>query len=396
MHASEDARLRDLYDYRVLDTEPEESFDELVRSAADLYRVPVARINFIDTDRQWAKAEVGELAVQCSREDSFCAHTILEPERLLVVPDVRADPRFASNPFVLGDPYIRSYAGAPLVTPGGRAIGALCLVDYVPRWLTPDEQNHLRVLARQVVAQLELRRRLADESNRVEELREVDRLRNAFVNMVVHDLRNPLTAIHGYSELLRTDQDGVLSEGQASAVDAIESGANQLRTLVDELLGTAALLSGDVRISRTRMDLGALLRGAVDRAEAYAGGKIAFHIEAPQLVSVAADARRLGQVFDNLLSNAVKYTPPGGTISVHVLAGDRVTVEVADTGIGIPEDELPSLFRSFFRASTALSSGIPGTGLGLCAVKAIVEAHGGTVRVRSVVGYGTTVTVELP
>ena len=394
--AGEDARLRDLYDYRVLDTQQEKSFDELVRFAAELYRVPVAQINLIDIDRQWTKADVGGLALQCARDDSFCAHTILEPERVLAVADAYADPRFASNPSVLDDPNIRFYAGAPLVTPCGNAIGALCLVDYVPRRLTPDEQGHLLVLAHQVVTQLELRRRLIDERTRVEELRELDRLRNAFVNMVVHDLRNPLAAIHGYSDLLQTGRMGELSHAQAMAVDAIGTGADQLRELVDELLGTAELLSGDVKIDPAQIDLVSLLRDGVARAETYAGGKVTFRIEAPQLAVVAADKRRLGQVLDNLLSNAVKYTPTGGTVSARVLVGDQVTVEVVDTGIGIPGEELSSLFSPFFRASTAMKSGSTGTGLGLCVVKAIVDAHGGVVRVRSAVDRGTTVTVELP
>lgn len=394
--AREDARLRDLYGYSILDTDQEESFDELVRLAATLYRVPVARINFVDLDRQWTKADVGGLALQCARTDSFCAHTILEPERVLTVADAHEDPRFASSRFVVDDPHIRFYAGAPLVTPRGHAIGALCLVDYVPRRLAPEVLAQLRVLARQVVIQLELRRRLADEHTRVEELRELDRLRNGFVNMVVHDLRNPLTVIHGFSELLRTGRMGVLSEAQESAVKAIESGADDLRSLVDELLGTAELLNGEVRIDPTRTDVAGLVRDAVARAEAYADGKVALRVKAPPLAVVNADARRLGQVLDNLLSNAVKYTPAGGTVSARVLAGEPVTVEVADTGIGIPDEELPSLFSPFFRASTAMTSGSIGTGLGLCVVKAIVEAHGGAVSVRSAVGRGTTVAFELP
>lgn len=215
------------------------------------------------------------------RSSTACAHTILEPERVLAVADAYADPRFASNPSVLDDPNIRFYAGAPLVTPRGHAIGALCLVDYVPRRLTPDEQDHLLVLARQVVTQLELRRRLTDERTRVEDLRELDRLRNAFVNMVVHDLRNPLTAIHGYSELLQTGRMGELSHAQAMALDAIGTAADQLRELVDELLGTAELLSGDVHIDPAQIDLVGLLRDGVARAETSAGGKVTFRIEAP-------------------------------------------------------------------------------------------------------------------
>lgn len=396
MHTSEAERLRDLYHYDVLDSSPEESFDELVRFAAELYQVPVARINLIDVDRQWAKAEVGGLAIECAREDSFCSHTILEPDRVLSVFDAHHDPRFASAKAVLDEPHIRFYAGAPLVTPRGHAIGALCLVDYVPRALTTAEEEHLRVLARQVVTQLELRRQLAGEHARVEELRELDRLRNGFVSMVVHEFRNPLATIHGFSQLLATRRIGELSETQASAVEAIESGVGRIRTLVDELLGTSQLLSGDVQVDRRRTDLVGLVRGAVTRAEGYANGSVAFRVDTPAIAVLNADADRLGQVLDNLLSNAVKYTPEGGTVSVRVLVGAQATIEVADTGIGMPEEELPKLFTPFFRASTATEIAIPGTGLGLCVVKAIVEAHGGRVGVRTAVGEGTTFTIELP
>lgn len=396
MHTSEAERLRDLYHYDVLDSSPEESFDELVRFAAELYQVPIARINLIDVDRQWAKAEVGGLAIECAREDSFCSHTILEPDRVLSVVDAHHDPRFASAKAVLDEPHIRFYAGAPLVTPRGHAIGALCLVDYVPRALTTAEEEHLRVLARQVVTQLELRRQLAGEHARVEELRELDRLRNGFVSMVVHEFRNPLATIHGFSQLLATRRIGELSETQSSAVEAIESGVGRIRTLVDELLGTSQLLSGDMKVDRRRTDLVGLVRGAVTRAEGYANGSVAFRVHTPAIAVLNADADRLGQVLDNLLSNAVKYTPEGGTVSVRVLVGAQATIEVADTGIGMPEEELPKLFTPFFRASTATETAIPGTGLGLCVVKAIVEAHGGRVGVRTAVGEGTTFTIELP
>ena len=396
VHTSEAERLRDLYHYDILDSSPEESFDELVRFAAELYQVPVARINLIDVDRQWTKADVGGLAIECAREDSFCSHTILDPDRVLWIRDAHDDPRFASAKAVLDEPYVRFYAGAPLVTPRGHAIGALCLVDYVPRTLTAEAEEHLRVLARQVVTQLELRRQLAGEHARVEELRELDRLRNGFVSMVVHEFRNPLTAIHGFSELLATGRLGELSEPQASALEAIEFGVGRIRNLVDELLGTSELLSGDVQVDLRRTDLVGVVEAAVARAEASASDGIALRVDTPAIAIVDADPDRLAQVLDNLLSNAVKYTPEGGTVSVRVRAGAGTTIEVADTGIGMPDEELPKLFTPFFRASTATRSAIPGTGLGLCVVKAIVEAHGGRVGVRSAVGEGTTFTVELP
>lgn len=151
-------RLKILWEYQVLDTVPEEVFDQLTELAAHICEAPIALISLVDEDRQWFKSKVGISLGQTSRDVSFCAHAIRQ-SGLFVVSDATKDPRFAKNPLVVSDPKIRFYAGAPLVTPDGHALGTLCVIDTVPRKLRPDQQQAMQVLARHVVSQLELRRR---------------------------------------------------------------------------------------------------------------------------------------------------------------------------------------------------------------------------------------------
>jgi anti-sigma regulatory factor (Ser/Thr protein kinase) len=157
--ADEAGRLKALRQYRILDTEPEQAFDDLTLIASQICGVPVALISLVDEDRQWFKSRVGIEARESSRSVSFCAHAILQ-RGIFTIPDASKDDRFRDNPFVRGDPHIRFYAGAPITTQDGYALGTLCVIDYVPRKLTDNQIKALEALERQVTAQLELRRNL--------------------------------------------------------------------------------------------------------------------------------------------------------------------------------------------------------------------------------------------
>jgi len=154
---NEARRLKVLWQYDVLDTVPEEVFDDLTELAARICEAPIALISLIDENRQWFKAKVGVTLNETSRDISFCAHAIKQQD-LFIIPDATQDERFANNPLVISDPKIRFYAGAPLITPDGYALGSLCVIDKVPRELRTEQKQALRVLARHVMMQLELRR----------------------------------------------------------------------------------------------------------------------------------------------------------------------------------------------------------------------------------------------
>jgi len=159
---NEGPRLEALQRYRVLDTEDEQAYDDLANLASVICGTPIALISLIDDDRQWFKSRVGIAAHQTPRAQSFCAHAILRPDELFEVDDTLADARFSNNPLVQGEPRIRFYVGAPLVTPEGLAIGTICAIDRKPRTLTDVQRNALNSLARQVVAQFEMRRIIED------------------------------------------------------------------------------------------------------------------------------------------------------------------------------------------------------------------------------------------
>ena len=165
---AESARLSALIRYRILDTPPEAAFDDIARLAALICQTPMALITLVDKHRQWFKAAIGIEAREMPRECSFCAHAINHPTELMVIPDAIADDRFAGNPLVQNEPHVRFYAGAPLVTPEGFALGALCVVDRQKRELTSTQQEALRVLAGQVMSRLEQRRILTDLALRLE------------------------------------------------------------------------------------------------------------------------------------------------------------------------------------------------------------------------------------
>jgi diguanylate cyclase (GGDEF)-like protein len=169
--ANEAARLEALRSYDILDSVEEQAFDDITRLVAFICETPMAVISLVDSDRQWFKSRVGMLARQTPREHAFCAHAILEPQTVLVVPDATLDPRFADSPLVTRDPRIRFYAGAPLVNAQGMALGALCAIDREPRELPPEKVEALRALSRQVVGQMELRRVVTELQKSTAQLR---------------------------------------------------------------------------------------------------------------------------------------------------------------------------------------------------------------------------------
>lgn len=155
---AESARLNALASYRILDTSPEECFDDFTKLASRICETPISLISLIDKERQWFKSRVGLEAPETHRNLAFCAHAILDCDNLLEVPNACEDERFFDNPLVVGDPRIRFYAGTPLVNGEGFGLGTLCVIDREPRRLSETQKTSLAMLGRRVVAQLELKK----------------------------------------------------------------------------------------------------------------------------------------------------------------------------------------------------------------------------------------------
>jgi anti-sigma regulatory factor (Ser/Thr protein kinase) len=197
MTRDEPARLAALRRYKILDTKPEQAFDDLTMLASAICGTPIALISLVDEDRQWFKSKVGVSVSETSRAVSFCAHAIQQRE-IMEVPDALDDARFAGNPLVHGEEKIRFYAGAPLVTPDGYALGTLCVVDHVPRRLTSDQARALTALKRQTEAQLELRRNLIELETALAERDRAEVEQEALIK----DLRTSLEQVDKLSALM--------------------------------------------------------------------------------------------------------------------------------------------------------------------------------------------------
>lgn len=390
---NEMARLEALRQYQILDTICETAFDDLTRLAAQICGTPIALISLIDDCRQWFKSKIGLDIESTSRDVAFCAHAILQPNDILIVPDTLLDHRFATNPLVTSEPHIRFYAGVPLVTPQGYALGTLCVIDRVPRQLTPEQVDALSTLSRQVIAQLELKYNLyklqritIDEREQIED----------FISAVSHDLRTPLLATRGTLRAILGGAFGSVSDTCKEVLEDCSQANKDLLKLVETLLN----------VSRYKIEVGKSLTcqilnwknifvEAIIRSSASCKQELAITYKIPSsLPTVYGDELDIQQVVQNLLDNAVRVSEINGQVSLEVasLGVDGVKVSVRDNGPGIAPQEKERLFHSFIQARGRRSR----SGLDLYLCRQIVEAHKGTIGVESTLGEGSTFWFTLP
>ncbi|MBX3738445.1 MAG: response regulator [Candidatus Didemnitutus sp.] len=414
--ANEAQRLAALRSYAILDTAPEREYEDLVALAADICGAPLASITFVDEARQWFKARVGFAEAETPREISFCAHAIVAPraDDLFVVNHADADPVFRSFANVTGAPHIRFYAGAPLVTPDGFALGTLCVLDRQPRVLTESQARALRVLRRHVVNALELRRLIHAQSASIDELHVAQRALEAartsalaateaksrFLATMSHEIRTPMNAVVGMTELLARTP---LTTEQHEAVATIGASGQLLLRLVGDILDLAKIEAGKLELEEAPFDLRECLEHALRLVRPGAQAKqLALDLVlAPGLpAEVSGDVTRLTQILVNLLANAVKFTAHGAvTLRASAQQTDdarfRLSFAVTDTGIGLQPDEIARLFQEFTQARASTTRRYGGTGLGLAISQRLAALHGGRIDVESTPGRGSTFTATV-
>ena len=395
MPANEIERLQTLHAYGLLDSPPEAVFDEIVALAGYVFNAPIALISLLDESRVRFKSCVGIQVQETPRESSFCAYAVLDPEGL-VVPDALADPRFAKHPLVLGTPSIRFYAGVPLITREGHALGTLCVSDTKPRpCFDFDQKQALQTLGRHLMAQMELRyssaflaralneRRQAEleQQNRlVEHDRELNRLtemKDRFVTMLAHELRNPLASILNAIELLRSPE-------PQDALEIVEAQVKHLSRLIEDLMDLSRVTRGKIVLKKVILDSVQAVHAAARAAQPlFAKGGQRFVTDWPkEPLWVLADPVRLEQIVSNLLVNAAKFTEPGKKISLSIQRqDDHAVLRVKDEGIGIPPEMHACIFEPFVQLDGSQNRG--GLGVGLPLVQQLIRLHNGRVELRS-------------
>lgn len=388
INADEGERLTALHSYHILDTAEEKEFDDLTFLASAICRTPVALISLIDGERQWFKSAKGLTEKETPKEYAFCAHTVAAGEDLLIVEDARQDERFADNPFVNGDQQVIFYAGVPLINEDGFALGSLCVIDTEKRSLTDEQTAALKILAKQVVDKLELRRKAIALEKAYGDLQESHLFAQKFAAMAAHDIRNPLSSISLTSQALKARLQKLDDESCLKLVDLNLISIRKLINLLDEM----AAYSESPELLRTKklfVNLPDFLRSVIAMIAVPENVEIRLPEENQRLhISPVA----FEQIFLNLLSNAIRYNDKAHCIIQIRFSHDQDNYyfEVEDNGIGIAEEYHEKIFANAFTLKITDRYNKKGTGIGLSTVKELIAVLGGSITVKSVPGKGST------
>lgn len=388
------ARLATLYRYSILDSQPEQGYDDVTALASYICGTPFSTITLVDRDRQWFKSELGFGTNETGRADGFCACALLDPEPL-IVPDTLDDARFADNPFVLGGPRIRFYAGAPLIAPNGHILGTVCVFDTKPRELSVAQIKALQALSRQVMSLFEARLQLIENERAASALIQTEKLAavGRLASSMAHGINNPLEAVTNLLYLSRQEiENGQIRDWLDQAdqeLRRVSAIANQTlgfhKTSSPQAVTSRDLFSTTLTVFEARLRNSGIVVGKRDRAS-------------QPIECFEGDMR---QVLGDIISNAIDAMPIGGRLIVRSREGTDwktgrkgLVLTIADTGIGMDQETQGRMFEAFFS-----TKGIGGSGLGLWMSAEIMRRHEGRISIRSSQsnsGRGTAVTLFLP
>jgi signal transduction histidine kinase len=398
---NEELRLNELYDFHILDTPPDEDFDNLVRLASKLCNTPISTISLIDAHRQWFKAKIGIEDSENSRDISFCAHAINQQE-IFVVKDARQDERFFDNPLVTGNPEIRFYAGVPLVTNRGNRLGTLCVIDCIPRNITDDEREILATLGKQVVKLMELHKSnyelqqisKQENSQRIQ-LEEANKMQQKIISVIAHDVRSPLHNVKSLLQLIPEKQTVPPQIGMY-----MDMGISQLNNtvgLLDNLVEWGKLQMHTEECASKNCNLHDIANDVLKDLQIPAGlKKIYLKNRIDTKLEIVSDENIIKFILRNLVTNAIKFTKEGGITLSAVASSGSIGIKVTDTGIGMSQAILELLFCGQKKISRKGTQNEAGSGLGLSLVKGFIEKLHGSIEAKSEVGKGTSISFSLP
>lgn len=358
---------------------------------------------------QWCRPGLSQLPDSLGAYEDAArdlAKCLWSEAEVLAVADHQAQP---ASPLTEGLPDWLRLTGrcASVVVPVGdneSALGIIWIAQLdAPREWTRAEIALIQHVAGNLAHSLIQGHLISAQVQVLQQLRELDKAKTDFLATVNHELRTPLTSITAYLDMIRDGAGGPVPPGIESMMEVISRNSERLRRLIEDLL-TVSQQDGSGRLHLKQVELGQVLRIVVAalRPLAEARNVVITGADAHEDVKIRADETQLEQVFTNIVANAIKFTPDGGRISIRVMldpaaeANHTAVVRVADTGVGIPEQEISQVFSRFYRASNASSAAVPGSGLGLAIAHDIVQRHNGSLEMKSSLGAGTTVSVYLP
>lgn len=382
-------RLENLSTYNILDTEAENDFDQLTQLASDICGTSMSLVSLIESERQWFKSKVGISADETPREFTFCAHAINSPEELLEVCDAREDIRFHDNPLVLEDPNVIFYAGIPLVSKEGYALGTICVADSAPKKLNDFQKGALKTIADQLMRLMELRLRNDSLIKTNTDLEINNTEIEKFAYRAAHDLKSPINNI---TAIVNHIQKGV-NVSVKEQLEIVKSSSNKLGVLINDLLQ----YSKDTRFRKEKKKL--LIQDIVKDVEdilTYDSNNFSIKVSSDcEFFMINETSLRL--ILRNTFSNTIRYSDKDNVLIEVILTETpkHYTLEIKDNGPGIPEKYFDRIFEPFESLHSSDKYGKKGNGLGLHGVKSIIDNMNGKVSVNSTEGVGTSFIFEL-
>ncbi|NND91831.1 MAG: GAF domain-containing sensor histidine kinase [Granulosicoccus sp.] len=386
MPANEVERQAAVERYAILDTLPEDSYDNITALMAYISNAPISLITILDRDRNFLKSHHGVDLQESPRALSFCGHAINSDESIMIIEDARKDIRFEDNPLVTEFSAI-FYAGVPLVSSDGYKLGTLCLYDHVPRTLDEATQQALINMARQVVMLLEQRYQNIELEETRRRLIERNQELKEFASIVSHDIKGSVNTLVLIADVMKEDHGSQLDDEGAQWIERLSDTASSINKYVNGLLDyyTSRELLVDMPELLPFQELFRDLESMVGTSDEV---DLSYPQQGPDL---SVNRAGLMQILLNLLTNAIKYNDkPVAMITIDFEeTGQFYRFSVTDNGMGIPADQLASIFNLFSTAHEQDRHGSPGTGIGLSLVRKLVAQFGGKMSVSSTPGEGS-------